>query len=55
MSNIEKRIVERLEALALDAFDPDFAEDSDGYDQAERAGLDTAIAVVQEEFAKEKL
>jgi hypothetical protein len=55
MSELFRRIEERLQELADEAFDPEEAVDSDGSDQAERNGILNALEIVQDEFQKERV
>lgn len=48
-----ERLRTKLQDLADEAFDPEEAVDSDGYDQAERNGILNALEIVEAEFAKE--
>lgn len=46
------RITSRIVEAASEAFDPEEALDSDGFDQAQREGLLQALGIVLEEFAR---
>lgn len=54
MDDLLNRIIERIQQLAQDTFDPEEAVDSDGIDQATQDGLEQALSIVQDEFRKAK-
>jgi hypothetical protein len=45
-------IERKLNRAAKEAFDYETAEDSDGYDQSVREGIELALDIVQNEFRK---
>ncbi len=51
MDKLRKRIVDRIQQCADEAFDPETATDSDGIDQAQRNAYLDAAKIVEEHFS----